>query len=102
VLRQNTKASSYPVFINRDDSIATDPTIKDLSPPSAILFAVTKGFGGDLQVRYKEDIYTVDKPTPERPNYTRQILTIMSMLVNLAAQQSLSDSSAPLRVLPLP
>lgn len=101
VLRANDNAS-YQVHVKPDNAIATDPPQAAPEGYNTKIFAVTRDERGDLTVRYNGSRYSVSNPTPPNRDFTRQVLTIVSLLVNLAAQGNISETSAPVRLLPIP
>jgi len=88
-------------------TIAQDSTVKSASPePSlrTILFHVRENGSGHLSVSYNGHDFSVDDVDPKFPkaDYTRMILSILSTLVNYSAQSNATQTSAPIRLLPLP
>jgi hypothetical protein len=88
--------------------VCGDPSVVKVSefptePQSAILFAVYHGIIGNLSVRHNGKLVEIADSNPNSPksNYTRTVLSMLSALVNYAAQPTVSTTT-PLRLLPIP
>jgi hypothetical protein len=70
----------------------------------SILFQLREGGSGFLHVAYKGHTFAVDDVNPASPkaDFTWPILAIMSNLIDLASQPNAIQTSAPLRLLPIP
>jgi hypothetical protein len=109
ILRENDgNQGHFKICLGTDWTIASEPpqgdrkTSCDEHLPETTLFALTKDGDSDLRVSYRGSTYGITRPEPPNSDFTRPILAIVSTLVNLAAQQNLSESSTPVRLLPLP
>jgi hypothetical protein len=107
VLRRN-KDRAYLVKVFPDRTIqdgssdAGDGTDDESKGIPVTLFSAIENGAGDLKVRYGSGTYAVANLQKPGSDFTKPILSIVSTLVNVAAQQTVSPSSAPIRFLPLP
>jgi hypothetical protein len=110
VLRANERNKTDLAFTTAvDASIKVDTEAGKVYPTTgkALLFRVHQKaiLGGPLSVSYNNAFYGVDESLLKDTdhNYTMTILSMLSNLVDLAAQPSIgASSSQPLRLLPIP
>jgi len=96
--------SPFQFLVCPDSSVqrVSIPNDNALSRP-AILFATYQDIVGGLAVKHNGKIFIIPDQNPQYTgtDYTRTILTMVSSLVNYAAQPTVS-TTAPLRLLPIP
>jgi len=106
VLRYNVRTSDnrpIAIAVSPDRSVAA-MVGEAAAPPASILFDIPRGGSGRLTLNFDGSEYSVPdiNPASPRADYTRPVLTVLSMLINFASQQSTVQTSTPLRLLPLP
>jgi len=105
ILRYNERHKASEIFklkIAPDSSIAAEP---GFGPPlSVTLFEASKGGPGHLSVWHRDINYVVPdvEDSNAKADYTRAVLSMLSLLINYSSQPAPASSSAPLRLLPIP